>query len=92
MFESQAVREKSPCLDGVISPEEHVQQKPLHAAGFVLQGFIGGDKEALLLSSIIYVVDCITFSDATQMWGSCWWKKKGRCIEFMDFLHVGNKY
>lgn len=85
MFESQAAREKSPCLDGVISTEEHEQQKPLHAAAFVLQGFIGGDKEALLLSSIIYVVDCITFSDATQMWGSCWWKKKRKVYRIYGF-------
>lgn len=59
-------------LDGMISAEEHDQQKPLHAAAFVLQGFIGGDKETLLLSSIIYVVDCITFSDASVRRSACW--------------------
>lgn len=55
----------------MISSEEHDQQKPLHAAAASVQrGFIAGDKEILLLSSIIYVVDCITFLDATQLWGS----------------------
>lgn len=42
------------------------------AAAFVQWGFIGGDKEILSLSSIIYVVDCITFLDATQLWGFYW--------------------
>lgn len=70
--------------------EEPDQQK--HAAAFVLEGFIGGDKETLLLSAIIYVVDCITFSDAAQMWGSCWQKREEESIEFMAFLHIGNKY
>lgn len=52
----------------MISSEEHDQQKPLRvAAASVQQGFIGGDKEILLLSSIIYVVDCIKFFDATQL-------------------------
>lgn len=57
----------------MISCEEYDQLEPLHAAvaaSSVQQGFIGGDKEILLLSSIIYVVDCITFLDATQLWGS----------------------
>ena len=63
----------------MISCEEHDQLKPLHAAAAAAslqqQGFIDGDKEILLLSSIIYVVDCVTFLDATQLWGS--WRRRG---------------
>ena len=36
----------------------------------VQQGFIDADKEILFLSSRIYVVDCITFSEARQLHGS----------------------
>lgn len=55
----------------MISAEEHDQQKPPRgAAAFISWGFIGGDKEMLLLSSIIYVVDCNTFLDATRLRGS----------------------
>lgn len=64
-------------LVSMISCEEYDQLKP-HAAvtaSSVQLGFIGGDKEILLLSSIIYVVDCITFLDATQLWGS--WRHRG---------------
>lgn len=59
------------CLDGMISTEEPDQQKPLRgAAAFISWGFTGGDKEMLLLSSIIYVVDCNTFLDAIWLRGS----------------------
>ena len=57
--------------DGMIGSEEHDQANRPHAAAASAQrGFIAGDKEILLLSSIIYVVDCITFLDATQLWSS----------------------
>lgn len=62
----------------MISCEEYDQLKQLHAAvtaSSVQQGFIGADKEILLLSSIIYRLDCITFLDATQLWGS--WGAQG---------------
>lgn len=62
----------------MISCEEYDQLKQLHAAvtaSSVQQGFIGADKEILLLSSIIYRLDCITFLDATQLRGS--WRHRG---------------
>lgn len=58
------------CLHAMISTEKLDQQKLLHAVAFVVQRFIGGDKETVLLSSIIYVVDCVIFSDAAQLWSS----------------------
>lgn len=67
------------------------QPKLLHAAvtaSFMRPGFIGGDKEILLLSSIIYVVDCITFWDAPQLWG--FWRQ--RWVGFMASPHVGSKH
>lgn len=63
----------------MISCEMCDQLKPLAAAvaPSVRWGFIDGDKEIVSLSPIIYLVDCITFFDAAQLWRSwnhrvCW--------------------
>lgn len=69
-LQQQALQHAQSLLVSMISCEEYDQLKLLHAAvtaSSVQQGFIGGDKEILLLSSIIYVVDCITFLDATAV-------------------------
>lgn len=54
----------------MIITEKPDQQKLLDFLVFVEQRFIGGDKETVLLSSIIYLVYCVVFSDAAQLWGS----------------------
>lgn len=69
--------------DSNVEPDHH---KLLRVDASAPQQFTRADKETML-SSKIYVVDCITFSDATQLQGSRW-QRGARDLQLFSVMEI----
>lgn len=78
--------QKSLCFT-IISNDSNAAQAAARVDASAARQFTRADKETMLLSSEIYVVYCITFSDATQLQGSRW-QRGARDLQLFSVMEI----